>query len=65
VPAGTDWRPATGSYDLDANCTGTAEISFTDGSPTLHLRLVVVRGGREIRTIVEGSATGSTGIRVR
>jgi len=25
----------------------------------------VVRGGREIRTIVEGNATGSTGIKVR
>ena len=65
VPAGTDWRPGTGSYDLDSNCTGKAEISFTDGSPTLRLRLVVVRGGREIRTIVEGNATGSTGIKVR
>ena len=65
VPAGSDWRPATGTYDLDPDCKGTAEINFTDGSPTLHLRLVVVRGGREVRTIVVGSATGSTGIRVR
>jgi hypothetical protein len=65
VPAGTGWRPGSGSYDLDSNCTGTAEISFTDGSPTLHLRLVVVRGGREIRTVVEGNPTGSTGIKVR
>jgi hypothetical protein len=65
VPASTDWRPATGSYDLDANCTGSAQLNFSDGSPTLHLRLVVVRGGREIRTIVLGNATGSTGIKVR
>ena len=40
VPAGTDWRPATGTYDVDANCTGSATFSFEDGSPDLHLRLV-------------------------
>jgi hypothetical protein len=35
------------------------------GSPTLKLRLVVVRNGKEVRTVVEGNATGSIGIRVQ
>jgi len=65
VPAGTDWRPATGTYELDQDCKGTAEIVFTDGSPNLQLRLVVVDGGREIRTITESNPTGSTEIKVR
>ena len=65
VPAGTDWRPATGTYDVDANCTGSATFSFEDGSPDLHLRLVVVDGGRQVMTTVEGNATGSLGIKVR
>jgi hypothetical protein len=65
VPMGTDWRPATGTYEINADCTGTAEINPEDGSPSLHLRLVVVDGGRRVMTVVEGNATGSTGIRVR
>ena len=64
VPTGNDWRPATGSSKVNADCTGTAEIVPGDGSPTLKLRLVVVRDGKEVRTVVEGNATGSVGIRV-
>ena len=64
VPTGTDWRPATGSYKVNPDCTGTAEIVQGDGSPTLKLRFVVVRDGKEVRTVVEGNATGSVGIRV-
>jgi hypothetical protein len=65
VPSWPDWRPATGTYDLNADCTGTAEIVPSDGSPALHLRLVVVDRGRQVRTIVVGNPTGSTGIKVR
>jgi hypothetical protein len=65
VPTGTDWRPGTGSYEVDEDCTGRAQISFADGSPTLRLRLVVADRGDQVRTIVEGNATGSIGTRVR
>jgi len=65
VPIGTDWRPGTGSYEVNADCTGKAQINFTDGSPALHLRLVVADRGDQVRTIVEGNATGSVGTRVR
>jgi hypothetical protein len=65
VPTGTDWRPGTGSYEINADCTGTARINFTDGSPTLRLRLVVADRGDLFRTIVEGNAVGSIGTRVR
>ncbi len=37
---------------------------FTDGSPTLRLRVVVVDRGNQIFTVVERNATGSTGIKV-
>ncbi len=65
IPTGTDWRPGTGTYEINADCTGKAQIAFTDGSPTLRLRLVVADRGDQIRTIVEGNATGSVGVRVR
>ena len=62
VPTGSDWRPATGWYRVNADCTGIAEINPAVG-PILKLRLVVVRNGKEVRTVVEGNATGSVGIR--
>ena len=65
IPTGSDWRPGTGTYEINADCTGKAQISFTDGSPTLRLRLVVTERGDQIRAIVEGNATGSFGTRVR
>jgi hypothetical protein len=64
APLTADWRPSVGSYEINADCTGTAQIVPADGSPTLNLRLVVVNRGREVRTIVVGNASGSVGIRV-
>ena len=61
---GPDWRPATGTYEINPDCTGTAQI-IPDGAPPLNLRLVVGDRGRQVFTIVIGNATGSTGIRVR
>jgi hypothetical protein len=64
APMTPDWRPAVGTYALNADCTGTAQIIPGDGSPALNLRLVVVDRGREVRTIVVGNSSGSVGIRV-
>jgi hypothetical protein len=65
VPTGKDWRAGTGSYEINADCTGKAQITPADGSPTLRLRLVVADRGDLVKTIVEGNATGSSGTRVR
>lgn len=62
--AGTDWRPAVGSYQVDSDCTGTMQIIQSDGSPTLDLKLVVANHGRTVHNIVIGSATGATGTKV-
>ena len=64
APTTADWRAASGTYAINPDCTGTAEIVPGDGSPALRLRLVVVDKGREIRTVVVGNASGSVGIRV-
>ena len=64
APAGTDWRPGEGTYELNTDCTGTMEIIQSDGSPTLRLRLVVADHGRTVYNIVEGSSTGATGTKV-
>jgi hypothetical protein len=64
VPFNADWRPGAGTYDINPDCTGTALITQSDGSPSVNLRLVVVDRGREVRTTVVGNATSSVGIRV-
>jgi hypothetical protein len=55
-----DWRPAIGTYTVNANCTGT--FTFTpqptnpaDASPPLIVHFVVKRDGSEIRTGVTSS----------
>lgn len=53
--------PATGTYHVNANCTGTFTIDFADGRPAVTTAFVVVLGGMEIDTVVI-SAGGAQGI---
>jgi hypothetical protein len=62
--------PATGSYTVNPNCTGTFTIDFTDGRPPVTANFVVVNNGDEIDTVVTSAggmegilATGSVGKR--
>jgi hypothetical protein len=65
VPGWPDWRPVTGTYEVDADCTGRAELVPPAPAPSFRLRLVVFDRGRQVATIVEGNATGSLGVKVR
>ncbi len=51
----------TGTYTVNADCTGTAEIHFSDGSE-IDLKLVVVNRGSEIHAVVSAlkTPTGAT-----
>jgi hypothetical protein len=53
--------PATGTYTVNSNCTGTFTIDFTDGRPPVTANFVVVDNGSEIDTVVT-SAGGNQGI---
>lgn len=44
-------RKGTGTYTINADCTGTMTLT-SPGSPTLTLRIVVVDDGNEVRTAV-------------
>jgi hypothetical protein len=55
-----DWRPATGTYSVNPDCTGT--FSFfpmptvaADNSPAIKVYFVICKGGLQINTVVSGS----------
>ena len=64
VPEESDWRPATGTYEVNADCTATQEIHFNDGT-SLSVRLLIVDGGQQIMSNVVGNPIGGIGIKVR
>jgi hypothetical protein len=47
----SDWSPVTGTYHVNANCTGTMNLLPSTGG-FVNLRIVVVRQGKEIHTVV-------------
>lgn len=53
--------PATGTYKVNSDCTGTFTIDFTDGRPPVAANFVVVEDGVEIDTVVI-SAGGNQGV---
>ena len=56
VPLSTGWTPATGTYSVNRDCTGTALV-FTPNSPvSLSLAFVVVRQGNEVHTVLDANA---------
>jgi hypothetical protein len=60
-----DWRPSSGTYTLNADCTGTVVSTFTDGQPPAHASIVVVRRGKEVRTVVDNPGSAITAIFIK
>jgi len=60
------WRPGTGTYTLNSDCTGTMTLVNQD-QPPLHLAIVVSHAGDIIHTVVTdpGLAVTSDAERVR
>ena len=60
------WRPGSGSYSVNQDCTGTQTI-VVEGMPDLHLQFIVAQGGNTIHQVVTnpGFATTAEGERVR
>jgi hypothetical protein len=57
VPPRVDWTPGTGFYQVNPDCTGSAEIN-SPSSPNgpVKLHFVVVNYGREIDQVVDTNA---------
>ena len=60
------WRPGTGTYSVNPDCTGTQTI-MVPGLPDLHLQFIVAQSGNTIHSVVidPGFATAGEAERVR
>jgi hypothetical protein len=59
TPLQSGWTPASGVYTVNSDCTGTAVVDTPNSPVPLHLALVVVRGGKEIHTVLDSDAISS------
>lgn len=69
VPPASPWNPGVGTYHVNADCTGTAQILQANGG-FVNLVFAVVRNGDEVHAVVTAPFDGpartvsSVGIRV-
>ena len=62
VPPAEEWRPGTGTYTINPDCTGSAV--FNTGNPPIPVHFVVVNHGKDLRGVVDGAAITITISRV-
>ena len=63
-PPAEEWRPSTGIYSVNPDCTGSASVDVGPGNPPLNYHFVVVDSGRQILLVVDGGAIRGVGYRV-
>jgi hypothetical protein len=55
-PPAEEWRPSSGTYSVNPDCTGSATVDVAPGSPPLGYHFIIVDDGRKILLVVNGSA---------
>ena len=55
-PPAEEWRLSSGTYTVNPDCTGSALVEVTPGSPPLGYHFIIVDGGRKILLVVNGNA---------
>jgi hypothetical protein len=64
-PPSEAWTPGSGTYTVNADCTGTATITIpSSGTPPLVVYFVVNKHGRAVRDVSNGNAIIATGEKV-
>jgi hypothetical protein len=65
MPPMAPWQASTETYIVNPNCTGTLTL-IVPGNPLspFNLYFVVIRQGKEIRTVVDANLVSSVGIRI-
>jgi hypothetical protein len=57
IPPAVEWTPGTGTYHVNADCTGTAHLATSTGE-SINVVFVLVRQGREIHAVVTAPFDG-------
>jgi len=53
---GPDWTTASGTYDVNPDCTGTATVNTPNSPVPLVLGMVIVKNGNEVDTVLDSHA---------
>jgi hypothetical protein len=61
----TDWRPGTGTYTVNSDCTGMLVVNFAAPAPPLMLFFVVGSGGNTFRGVVGAAGANVTADGIR
>jgi hypothetical protein len=64
IPLNLNWTEASGTYEVNSNCTGTAIVNTPNSPVPLNLAFVVVKKGKEVRSVLEASAISTIFIKV-
>jgi hypothetical protein len=63
-PPVEEWRPTTGSYSVNPDCTGSASIDVASGFPPLGYHFIVLNEGRKFILVVDGGAINGVAYKV-
>ena len=61
---GDQWREASGTYEVNPDCTGRFSVDTVPGFPPIVVYFVVVKRGTEIHGVTNGSAITYSGFKV-
>jgi len=63
-PSPEEWRPTTGTYSINPDCTGSASIEVAPGLAPLGYHFIVVSEGRKFLLVVDGGAIAGIAYKV-
>ncbi len=63
-PADFEGATANGTYSVDSDCSGTAIINTPNSPVPLQLALVVVKHGRELRSVLGSNAVSTIFLKI-
>ena len=64
VSVDATWTASSGTYSVNPDCTGTMVLNTVNSPVPLHLHIVVVNSGKEMRSVLDNFAITSEYLRV-
>jgi hypothetical protein len=59
-----EWRPTTGTYSINPDCTGSASIEVAHNADPLGYHFIVVNQGQKFLLVVDGGAINGVAYKV-